>query len=62
MDKAEKKTFYRFNIRFPEEYRMYLQEMAWRNRTDITQYINRLIAEDMEKHPEWKETIDVLNI
>ena len=35
--------------------------MAWRNRTNITQYITRLIEADMEAHPEWKDSLDELN-
>lgn len=58
---AKKAEYYRFCIRFPIEYKDYLQEMAWRNRTDITQYLNSLVKADMDAHPEWKDTIDVLN-
>lgn len=53
--------YYRFNAKLPIEQRDYLQEMAWRNRTTITEYLTRLIAADMQAHPEWKETIDILN-
>lgn len=63
-EKRKKKTedCYRFNAKFPLECKDYLQEMAWRNRTSITEYVTRLILADMEAHPEWKETIDVLNM
>ena len=44
-----KKEFYRFNAKFPIEYKAFLQEMA------------KIIGEYMEAHPEWKETIDILN-
>ena len=52
---------YRFNAKWPGVFRQYLQEMSWRNRTSITQYVANLINADMEAHPEWKDTLDVLN-
>lgn len=58
---AAKTEYYRFNAKMPMEYKDYLQEMAWRNRTTITDYLNTLIAADMEAHPEWRETLDILN-
>lgn len=56
-----KTEYYRFNAKLPMECKDYLQEMAWRNRTTITEYLTRLIQEDMKAHPEWKDTIDILN-
>ena len=56
-----RKEVYRFNAALPMECKDYLQEMAWRNRTSITEYISRLVLADMEAHPEWKDTIDILN-
>ena len=53
--------WYRFNMRLPVEYQAYLAEMAWRNRTTITNYLQNLVAADMEAHPEWKDTVDILN-
>ena len=53
--------FYRFNLKTPIEYRDYLQEISWRNRTSITEYLNKLIAADMEAHPDWRDTLDILN-
>lgn len=53
--------YYRFNAKLPLQQKDYLQEMAWRNRITITEYIVRLIQADMEKHPEWTETLDILN-
>lgn len=58
---AQHKQTYRFNAAIPIEAKDYLQEMAWRNRTTITEYLNRIILKDMEAHPEWKDTIDILN-
>ena len=56
-----KKEFYRFNAKFPIQYKDYLQEMAWRNRCTITEYLIRIVQADMDAHPEWKDTIDILN-
>lgn len=56
-----KPEYYRFNIKLPIECKDYLQEMAWRHRTTITNYLTNIILADMDAHPEWKETIDVLN-
>ncbi len=53
--------YYRFNMRLPQQYQTYLAEMAWRNRTTITAYMQDLVAKDMEAHPEWKDTLDILN-
>ena len=60
---ARKKTgeTYRFNAKLPIECKAYLQEMAWRNRTTITEYLTRLILADMEAHPNWRDTLDALN-
>ena len=54
-------AYYRFNAKFPGLFKDYLQEMSWRNRISINEYLSRLIAADMEKHPEWTDTLDVLN-
>lgn len=56
-----KTEFYRFNAKLPMECKDYLQEMAWRNRTTITEYLTRIIMADMEAHPEWRDTLDALN-
>ena len=56
-----KTEYYRFNAKLPMECKDYLQEMSWRNRTTITEYLTRLILADMEAHPEWRETLDILN-
>lgn len=58
---AAKTEYYRFNAKMPIECKDYLQEMAWRNRITITEYITRLILADMDAHPEWHDTLDVLN-
>jgi len=60
--KEEKKQeYYRFNAKFPIEYKAFLQEMAWRNRLPINDYLVKIIGEYMDAHPEWQETIDILN-
>ncbi len=53
--------FYRFNAKMPIECKDYLQEMAWRNRTTITDYLTRLVMADMKQHPDWRDTLDILN-
>ena len=52
---------YRFNAKFPIVFKDYLQEMAWRNRCTITDYLIHIVQADMEAHPEWKENLDILN-
>lgn len=59
--KQPAKEYYRFNAKLPAECKDFLQEMAWRNRITITEYLARIILAEMEAHPEWKETIDTLN-
>ena len=56
-----KTEYYRFNAKMPMECKDYLQEMAWRNRTTITEYLTRLILADMKAHPEWREMPDIRN-
>ena len=63
----EKLPPYRFNAKMPGIYGKYLQEMAWRatvmehKSVTVTEYINRLIKADMDAHPEWTESLDILN-
>ena len=58
---------FRFNAKFPAEFKVYLQEMAWRKSLEehktvsVTEYITRLIRADMEAHPQWTATLDELN-
>ena len=65
-DKRNRKTVkeddYRFTMRVSRECGEYVQEMAWRNRITITEFISRIIEADMKEHPEWKDTVDILNI
>lgn len=58
---AARTEYYRFNAKLPMECKDYLQEMAWRNRTTITDYLTRLILADMEAHPNWRDALDALN-
>ena len=60
-EKKPKAKGYRLNLKFPDHYRDYLQEMAWRNRTNVTAYLSALIEADMEKHPDWQDGVDELN-
>ena len=55
------KEYYRFNAKLPAECHDFLQEMAWRNRISITEYLTRIVLAEMDAHPEWKDTIDILN-
>lgn len=57
----KKQEYYRFNLKLPLEQKEYLQEMAWRSRESITAYLTALVAADMERHPEWRDTVDELN-
>ncbi len=50
----ENKELCRLNLKFLMEYKEYLQEMGWRNRTSLTGYLIKLIRADMEKHPDWR--------
>lgn len=59
--KKAKKEYYRFNLKLPMECKDYLQEMAWRNRTTITEYLTDLVESDIKAHPNWKDTLDILN-
>ena len=51
----------RLNLKLPTEIKDFLQEMAWRNRTTITEYLAQLVRADMDAHPEWMDGIDQLN-
>lgn len=57
----EAPKYYHFNMKLPEECRAYLQEMAWRNRTTITQYMQDMVMADMAAHPDWKDSLDATN-
>ena len=59
--KEAPQQWYRFNMRLPMQFQTYLAEMALRNRTTITAYLQDLVAKDMEAHPESKDTLDILN-
>ena len=52
---------YRFNLKLPIECKDFLQEMAWRNRTTITEYLAQLVRADLDAHPECMQRIDHLN-
>ncbi len=58
----QEKTFYRFNAKLPVEYKAFLQEMAWRYRIPINDFLVKIVGEYMDAHPEWKKTIDTLNV
>ena len=48
----EKLRGYRYNLNLDRDLKEYLHEMAWKNRTSITQYINDLIRADMKAYIE----------
>lgn len=52
--KKEKLPPYRINLKLKGEYKDYLSDAAWENRTSITQYLNDLIEKDMKEKEENK--------
>lgn len=52
---------YRFTVRMPGEYGRFLNELAYQRRSTITAEFQRLVAEEMEKHPEILASLDELN-
>lgn len=52
---------YRFTARMPGEYGRFLNELAYQRRSTITAEIQRLVEEEMKKHPEILENLDELN-
>ena len=41
---------YRYNLALDADLNEFLHEIAWQNRTSMTQYINDLIRREMEKY------------
>lgn len=39
---------YRINLKLKGQYKSYLDQVSWENRTSITQYLNDLIEKDMQ--------------
>ena len=58
-DEAPKE--YRFTARMPGEYGRFLNELAYQRRSTITAELQRLVAEEMERHPEIMASLDELN-
>lgn len=52
---------YRFTARMPGEYGRFLNELAYQRRSTITAELQRLVAEEMERHPEILASLDELN-
>lgn len=52
---------YRFTARMPGEYGRFLNELAYQKRSTITAEIQRLVGEEMKKHPEILASLDELN-
>lgn len=53
---------YRFTARMPGEYGRFLNELAYQRRSTITAELQRLVAEEMERHPEILASLDELNV
>lgn len=49
-DTHNKQKKYRYNLNLDLDLKPYLQDIAWQERTSVTQYINNLIRQDMEKY------------
>ncbi len=47
------KQYYRFNLKTPMEYKEFLDEASWKRRMNVTQYINSLIKEQMDKEKQY---------
>ena len=52
---------YRFTARMPGEYGRFLNELAYQRRSTITAELQRLVKEEMDKHPEILASLDELN-
>jgi hypothetical protein len=52
---------YRFTARMPGEFGRFLNELAYQRRSTITAELQRLVAEEMERHPEILASLDELN-
>lgn len=52
---------YRFTARMPGEYGRFLNELAYQRRSSITAELQRLVKEEMDKHPEILASLDELN-
>lgn len=59
-DEAPKE--YRFTARMPGEYGRFLNELAYQRRSTITAELQRLVKEEMDKHPEILASLDELNL
>lgn len=45
----------RINMKIAPDVKNYLFDTAWKNRMSATKYLEKLVYEDMEKHPDWKD-------
>ena len=52
---------YRFTARMPGEYGRFLNELAYQRRSTITAELQRLVKQEMDKHPEILASLDELN-
>lgn len=49
-DTQRKQKHPRINMAFYDNHLEYLQDVAWRNKMSITEYVNKLVKEDMERN------------
>lgn len=59
--RQEAPTEYKFTARMPGEYGRFINELAYQRRSTITAEIQRLVKEEMDKHPEILASLDELN-
>lgn len=52
---------YRFTARMPGDYGRFLNELAYQRRSTITAELQRLVGEEMKRHPEIMDSLDELN-
>ena len=52
---------YRFTVRLPGEYGVFMNEMAYLDRTSITAAFERLVKEEMERRPDVFKSLNKLN-
>lgn len=52
---------YRFTVRMPGICGQFIAELAYQKRSTITAEFQRLVEQEMEKHPEILESLDELN-
>ena len=54
---SSRNYFYKLSVAINPEFRVYLAEMAWKNRITISEYISRLLEADKKQHPDWNSEL-----